>query len=167
MLERAHRWLSGEIRRQLLVLLCQAQGATLQTWDAQSDFTGCFPANSHERSAQTGIGLGRTLVRIGRCWAALRTSLLSMALGPFSPRACCGRQEIARKRCCPTGAANAVERSGSRFEGQVAAGRVPPSFGKMGCPRMGMISFWAGRFISLRGLSEAPGGAVGACLVGR
>ena len=52
-----------------------------------NDFAGPFPANSHERSAQTRIGLGRTLVRIGRRRAALRTALLSMAQGPLSPRA--------------------------------------------------------------------------------
>ena len=52
-----------------------------------NDFARRFPANSHERSAQTRIGLGRTLVRIGRRRSALRTALLSMAQGPLSPRA--------------------------------------------------------------------------------
>ena len=30
-----------------------------------------------------------------------------------------------------------------------------------------MTSYWARRFITLQGLSEAPGGAVGDCVVGR
>ena len=66
-----------------------------------------------------------------------------------------------------TGSAGTVELSGSRVEGRMVAWRGPPSFGKMGHPRMGMTSYWARRFITLQGLSEAPGGAVGYCVVGK
>ena len=52
-------------------------------------------------SHQSGISLGRTLVRIGRRWAALLTALLSRTQGTFSPRACCGRPGIAWGRRCP------------------------------------------------------------------
>lgn len=40
---------------------------------------GRFLANSHVRSDQTGIGLGRTLMRIGRCFTALKTDLFPVA----------------------------------------------------------------------------------------
>ena len=142
-------------------------GLSLQRCGALRDFAGLFPANSHERSAQTRIGLGRTLVRIGRRWSALRTTLHSMTQGPFSPRARGGRPEIARKIRIPPGGAGAVEHSGSRVEVWVVAGRAPPSFRKLGRPRMGMTSVWPRRFISLRGFPEAPEGTVAACVVGR
>lgn len=69
----------------------------MQTWGARRNFAGCLQANSHERSAQTGISLGSTFVRIGRRLAALRTALLSMAKGPFSPRACWPPENLSEK----------------------------------------------------------------------
>ena len=47
------------------------------------EFARHFLANSHDRSAQTGIGSGRTLVRIGQLWAALLTALFPVAEAPF------------------------------------------------------------------------------------
>ena len=52
--------------------------------------------------------------------------------------------------------------------GRTGGGRpAPPSFGRTGRPRMGMTSIWLQRFISVRRLSSALEGAVGACGVGR
>ena len=86
-------------------------------------------------------GFGRTLVRIGRRWAALRTALLSMAQGAFSPKACCGRLEIARKRRSPPGGAGVVERPGSSVQGRMAAGRAPPILGRWGAQELGWPHF--------------------------
>ena len=91
------RGIPGWVRSRWLTMLGQAQGAALETCSARSEFAGRFPANSHERSAQTGINLGRTLVRIGRRWAALRTALLPGAEGPFSLGACRGPPESTPK----------------------------------------------------------------------
>ena len=65
-------------------MMGQGQGPALQTCGILSEFAGHFLAISHDRSAQTGIGSGRTLVRIGRHWAALLTALFPVAEGPFS-----------------------------------------------------------------------------------
>ena len=53
-------------------------------------------------AGHTGIGLGRKLMRIGQRWAALRTALLSVAQGPFSPRAWGGCLEKGQEATWPT-----------------------------------------------------------------
>lgn len=94
-----------------------AQGAAVQMRGAQSELAWRFRANSHERSAQTWMGLDRMIVRIGWHWAALRTTLLHMAEGPFLLRACHSDPENLPRRCVPSRGTGPWERSWSRVEG--------------------------------------------------
>ena len=136
------RGFPGRVRTRCLMMLNQAQGAALQMCSTRSEFAGRFPANSHERSAQTGIGLGRTLVRIGRRWAALRTTLLRGAVGPSLLEACRGHPETSPRRRGPTGGPGKGERSSSRVEGQVGAGRPPQPCRTAEAPKVGEDLTW-------------------------
>ena len=127
--------LSGGARARPRGVPGQARGAAPQTGCARSEFAGRFPADSHERSAQTGIGLGRTLVRIGRRWAAPGTGLVPGAEGPFSLGARRGPPENAPRGRGPAGGPGAGEPSRSRVEGGPGAGRRAPTLGAAGAPR--------------------------------
>ena len=81
-----------DVCAQALAMPAIPGGAALQTCSARCEFARRFPANYHEGSAQTGIG------RIGRPWAALRSTLLSITQAPFSTRARVGFPENTRKR---------------------------------------------------------------------
>lgn len=71
-----HRALSSSLRAVSNWDWGPGQAVVLRGCTPRSKFTGCFPANSQELSAQIDINLGRKLVRTGRCWVAIRAALV-------------------------------------------------------------------------------------------
>ena len=96
------------------------------------------PKRVHQAfTGQINTDLGRTIVRIGQHWAALGTTLLPVAEGPFLLGECPGRPEYASRRCGTPGGPGEGELSRSRVEGWVVAVHLPPTFREAGEPRDG------------------------------
>lgn len=90
--------------------------------------------------------MGRTLVRIDRHLAALRTALSPMAEGAFSLGVCRGHQENAPRGRNPAGGPGAGELFQSRVEAGVVDKHPSPIVRTAGAPKLGPDSVGARKF---------------------